>query len=188
MVLPAVCWGLLFSGALHNRLYKCMVTAGAQSIWRGNTELEDTPHIPAMHLACCRSPQGRVEVGRAISEPGSSPPFLSAFPSSSRKHEWAVTTAHSPWDMFLFLTGTKAQVRRRQHKAVNRAIIKAAGFRLTCSFSAAQLTGRKHCCCSTLLSSSLMVQSYLKRKQNEPKLLTEHDLLLAFISAGISFS
>lgn len=33
-----------------------------------------------------------------------------------------------------------------------------------------------------------MVQSYLKRKQNEPKLLTEHGLLLAFISAGISFS
>ena len=54
-----------------------------------------------------------------------------------------MTTIPSPWDMFLFLIAAKAQVRRRQHKAVNRAIIKAAGYGLTSSFSAAQLTGQE---------------------------------------------
>lgn len=135
MVLPVGwCSGLPFSGALHIQPCKCTVTVEAQSIWRANMELEALSLPLQCHLACCSRARLGLGWGRAFSQPGNSTCLLLfPSPSSISRHEWAVTTIPSPWDMFLFLIVAKAQVRRRQHKAINRAIIKAAQLLLCCS-------------------------------------------------------
>lgn len=83
---------------------------------------------PAMCPACCGHAGPGLGKGRVFIQPGNSTCLLlSPPPSSMSRHEWAVATIFSPWDMFLFLIAAKAQVRRRQREAVNRAITRAAG-------------------------------------------------------------
>lgn len=70
-MVPRAAWGCAaLCSELHSQCCKCTVTAGAQAICRGNAELEDISHTPAMPpsmlLGTAGQPQSQGELFQSL--------------------------------------------------------------------------------------------------------------------------